>query len=101
MKIRFLKPAQSEIADAVAWYETQAHGLGSHFLDDFDRAVRRIVAYPYSSLKIEGGIRRGLLSKFPFGIISGIDIETVIVVAVAHMHREPRYWVDRLHGTGE
>ena len=96
MKIRFLKPAQSEVDDAFAWYESQSQGLGTQFLDEFDRAVRRILAYPLASAEIGDGLRRCLLSRFPYGIIYGIDAETVIVVAVAHLHREPRYWIDRL-----
>jgi len=96
MKVRFLKPAQSEVDDAVAWYDSQSHGLGTQFLDDLDRVIRRIVAYPLSSMEIEQGLRRCLFSRFPYGIIYGIDSETVIVVAVAHLHREPKYWIDRL-----
>jgi len=96
MKVRFLIPAQSEVDDAVAWYDSQSRSLGIQFLDDLDRTVRRIVAYPFASTKIEEGLRRCLLSRFPYGIIYGIDSETVIVIAVAHLHREPRYWIDRL-----
>jgi plasmid stabilization system protein ParE len=96
MKVRFLKPAQAEVDDAFAWYEAQSYGLGTQFLDDFDRAVRRVVAYPLASSEIEDGLWRCLLSRFPYGIIYGIDAETIIVVAVAHLHREPRYWIDRL-----
>jgi plasmid stabilization system protein ParE len=96
MKVRFLRLAQSEVDDTFAWYETQSQGLGTQFLDDFDRAVRRIAAYPFASTEIEEGLRRCLLSRFPYGIIYGIDSETIIVVAVAHLHREPRYWIDRL-----
>jgi len=65
-------------------------------LDDLDRAVRRIAAFPLANTEIEEGLRRCLLSKFPYGIIYGLDSEIVIVVAVAHLHREPRYWIDRL-----
>lgn len=96
MKIRFLKPAQSEVDDAFLWYDSQTHGLGTQFLDDLDRAVRRIAAFPLANTEIEEGLRRCLLSKFPYGIIYGLDSEIVIVVAVAHLHREPRYWIDRL-----
>lgn len=96
MKIRFLKPAQSELDDAVAWYDSQSRGLGIQFLDDIDRVIRRIATYPLSSVEIEQGLRRCLLSRFPYGIIYGIDSETIIVVAVAHSHREPRYWIDRI-----
>jgi hypothetical protein len=98
MKVLFLKPAQFEVDDTVAWYNTQSHGLGMQFLDDIDRTIRRIVAYPLSSVEIEQGLRRCLLSRFPYGIIYGVDSETIIVVAVAHLHREPRYWIDRIVG---
>ncbi len=96
MKVLFLKHAQSEVDDAVAWYDSQSHSLGIQFLDSFDRAVRRILAYPLASTKIEDGLHRCLLSRFPYGIIYGLDAETIIVIAVAHLHREPRYWIDRL-----
>lgn len=96
MKIRFLKPAQSEVDDAVTWYNSQSRGLGIQFLDDIDRAIRRIATYPLSSIEIEQGLRRCLLPRFPYGIIYGIDSETIIVVAVAHLHRDPRYWIDRI-----
>lgn len=33
MKVRFLAPAQSELDDAVAWYNEQAAGLGLEFLE--------------------------------------------------------------------
>ncbi len=96
MKVRFLKPAQSEVDDAFIWYETQSPGLGTQFLDEFDRSVRRISAYPLASSEIDDGLRRCLLSRFPYGIIYGIDSETIVVVAVAHLHREPQYWIDRI-----
>jgi len=96
MKVLFSKPAQLEVDDAVTWYDTQSSGLGTQFLDDLDRTVRRIVAYPLSCQEIEPELRRGLLSRFPYGIIYGIDDDTIIIIAVAHLHREPRYWINRI-----
>ena len=46
--------------------------------------------------EIEPGVRRCLLARFPYGLIYGLDGEMLVVVAVAHLHREPRYWVDRI-----
>jgi plasmid stabilization system protein ParE len=96
MRIHFLKLAQSEVDDAFSWYDSQAHGLGIQFLDDLDRAVRRIAAFPFANAEIEDGLRRCLLSKFPYGVIYVLESEAIIIVAVAHLHREPRYWIDRL-----
>ena len=96
MKIRFLKPAQLEVDDAVLWYDSQSQDLGTQFLDDLDRTIRRIAAFPLSCTEIEPDLRRCLFTRFPYGIIYGIDSDTVIVVAVAHLHRKPRYWIDRI-----
>ena len=96
MNVRFLTLAQREVDDAVAWYDGQAAGLGQEFLDELDRAVRRAVAFPMSCPEIDPGIRRCLLARFPYGLIYGVDGETIVVIAVAHLHREPRYWVDRI-----
>jgi plasmid stabilization system protein ParE len=96
MNVRFLVPAQQELDDAVTWYDQQADGLGKEFLDELDRVIRRVVTYPLAALEIEPGLRRGLLARFPYGIIFGLDGDTVVVVAVAHLHREPRYWADRI-----
>ena len=96
MKVRFLAPAQRELDDAVAWYDEQAAGLGREFLDELDRAVRRVLSFPLSYPEIEPGIRRCRLARFPYGLIYGIDGENLVVVAVAHLHRQPRYWIDRV-----
>ena len=96
MKIRFLMPADREVDDAVIWYDNQLAGLGREFLDEIDRSVRLVRAYPEASTEIEPGIRRWLMARFPYSLIYGIDQETIVVIAVAHLHREPGYWVDRL-----
>jgi hypothetical protein len=46
--------------------------------------------------EIEPGIRRCRLARFSYGLIYGVDGETIVIVAVAHLHRRPRYWIDRI-----
>ena len=53
-------------------------------------------SFPLAAVEIEPEIRRSLLARFPYALIYGMDDRTLIVIAVAHTHREPRYWVDRL-----
>ena len=96
MKVRFLTLAQRELDDAVGWYNDQVPGLGIEFLDELDRAVHRVVDFPLSFPEIERGIRRCRLARFPYGLIYGVDGETIVVLAVAHLHRQPRYWIGRL-----
>jgi len=96
MKVRFLSLAQSEVDDAVAWYNNQADGLGLDFLDELDRSLRRALEYPLACPEIVSGLRRCLFARFPFGLIYGMENDSIVIVAVAHLHREPRYWADRL-----
>jgi hypothetical protein len=95
MKIRFIDPAGQELDQAVDWYESQISGLGVEFLDEMDRTIRRIAAWPFSCEEIAPDIRRCIVNRFPYGLIYGIDDETIVILAVAHLHREPRYWVNR------
>ncbi len=82
--------------DAYAWHERQAIGLSLEFLDEIDRTIHRIKAYPYSCEKMTVGLRRALVNRFPYGLIYGLEDDSLVVVAVAHLHREPYYWIDRI-----
>lgn len=96
MKVKFLTLARQEVDDAFAWFNERAEGKGVDFLDELDRVVRLVKAYPLASIEIEPEIRRCLFARFPYSLIYGIEDEIIVVIAVAHAHRSPRYWVDRL-----
>ena len=96
MNVRFLSLANHEVDAAVAWYTELAEDAGRDFLDELDRVVRLIRIYPFLATQIEVDIRRFLFALFPYSLIYGIHQETIVVIAVAHQHREPRYWTDRL-----
>ena len=96
MNVRFLTLAQHEVDEAVVWLDERAEGKGILFLDELDRVVRLVKAYPLASTEIEPEIRRCLFARFPYSLIYGIEDDTIVVVAVAHSRRSPRYWIDRL-----
>ena len=96
MNVRFLTLAQQEIDDVVVWYDERQPGRGLEFLDELDFVVRLIKAYPFASPEIEPEIRRCLFVCFPYSLIYGIEAETLVVIAVGHTHRHPRYWADRI-----
>lgn len=95
MKTSLLPLAQTELDEAFLWYEEQAIGLGYEFLDEFDQSVRLIVSFPELFEEIEEGVRRCLINRFPYGIIYGIDVDEIVVIAVAHLKRKPNYWIER------
>lgn len=97
MKIEFLEIAETELDQAYQWYETQQKSLGLQFLNEIDSSFRRIATYPESFVLISNGIRRCLVKRFPYGILYCIDCDKIIIVAVAHLHRKPYYWLSRLN----
>lgn len=96
MKIEFLESAQAELDDAFNWYETQQLKLGTQFLTELDAAIRRISSYPQSYALLSHDVRRCLIKRFPYAILYGINTNTIVIIAVAHLHRKPNYWMVRL-----
>lgn len=96
MKVRFLSPAAQELDDGFQWYQEQMIGLGYEFLAEIDEAVHRIIAWPQAHPLLKHALRRCLIRRFPYGLIYGLDAQTIVIVAVAHLHRKPFYWTRRI-----
>jgi toxin ParE2 len=96
VRVRFLEIAELELDEAVQWYRAQAPGLGDAFLIEVLTTAQRIVDHPQAWHPLEQGIRRCRLTRFPYGLIYSVESDHIIVLAVAHLHRRPDYWRDRL-----
>ncbi len=97
MNIQFLEPARAELLDAVSYYNHQRQGLGVEFADEVRLAIQRIIEYPQAWPLVAKRTRRCRTKRFPYGIIYQIRGDTLIIVAVLHLRREPRSWKARIH----
>ena len=95
-RIVFLDPAEEEMLEAAQYYERQTRGLGHEFLAEVQRTMARIMENPRLGQIVREGIRRRLMSKFPFGILYRIDPQEIVIIAVMHLRRRPGYWADRV-----
>jgi len=95
MRVLFTKFAKREMEDAVRYYELEFPGLGSSFMEEVRKAALRIAAYPQAWSIERGDVRKYLLYKFPYKLIYSIEKNNILVIAVAHQHRNPDYWVER------
>jgi plasmid stabilization system protein ParE len=95
MNIRFLPVAEQELDDAFCWYEEQAVGLGDVFLNEINKSLQLVATYPKVQTTVHNGIRRCLVNRFPYGIFYGIKNDSAVIVAVAHLKRQPKYWSQR------
>jgi hypothetical protein len=88
--------SSSKLDQAIQWYGAQAPGLGDVFLIEVLSVADRIVRFPQAWHPLGKDVRRCRVSRFPYGLIYTIDNGDILVLAVAHLHRRPDYWRDRL-----
>jgi hypothetical protein len=96
MEIRFLEIAQIELDETVAYYNTESIGLGDIFLLEVLNAIERIKHFPEAWHPFSNNTRRCQLHRFPYGIIYQILDTEILIIAIAHLHRKPDYWKDRI-----
>ena len=81
--VTFTPAAQAEAAEAQAWYETRAPGLGRQF-----RAELAAGALP----RRVPGRAPGPLHRFSYSLFFRIRPTAVVVLACFHARRDPRRW---------
>ena len=94
MRVVFNELTAAEIKDAVAYYELEIGGLGSLFREEVKNGINRIKEYPEAWAKERGEIRRYVLHRFPYKILYSIGEDHIFIIAIAHQHRKPDYWID-------
>ena len=87
--------AKREYEDALEYYEAQEEGLGEKFRIAVWEAIAILDRFPEIGEQVRSGIRKILLRRFPYKLIYSVIDDMVYIIAVAHGHREPDYWVDR------
>ena len=87
--------AVREIGEAYEWYEEQVSGLGKDFLEALAEQFKTIARSPQLYAETQRGVRRALLSRFPYGVFYASKGDIVSVLGVVHTSRHPRRWPRR------
>ena len=95
MRVIFTRVARQELEDAIRYYELEYSGLGRRFKEEARKATLRITAYPQAWSIERGDVRKCLLHKFPYKLMYSKEDDHILVIAVAHQHRKPDYWIGR------
>ncbi len=93
--IRYLTLAETEIDDAVFWYQKSSQDQSLKFLAELQRALHVVLTHPFIGLEITPGVHRYRLKRFPYTLIYRPKRDSIVVIALAHQQREPNYWLDR------
>jgi len=93
MKVLFSKFAKQELEDAVAFYQTEQIGLGNAFKNEIKSSLKRISEHPEAWSIELNEVRKALLHRFPYKILYSIEKDCILILAIAHQHRKPDYWI--------
>ncbi|MBW4429691.1 MAG: type II toxin-antitoxin system RelE/ParE family toxin [Nostoc desertorum CM1-VF14] len=95
MRYVFHPEALAEYGEAVQYYAQQRTEVAQAFVNAVEDAVYRVREAPTRYATIDEDIRRCMTDKFPYGILYIIEPDYILILAVMHCSREPRYWKDR------
>jgi toxin ParE1/3/4 len=93
--IEFHPEAASEYYAALSWYRDRSIKAARQFEAEFVRAVEQVQNAPERWPTYSNDCRRFLLHQFPFQIVYQFG-KDVLILAVAHTHRRPGYWKQRI-----
>lgn len=96
MKLKLLIVAQTDVANAIAYYNSEKPGLGGEFATEVRKTIERILQYPKAWALVSQRTRRCQVNRFPYGVFYSLKKDIVVVSAILHNHREPRTWQTRL-----
>jgi plasmid stabilization system protein ParE len=91
-QVEYFPEASRELEAALDWYLQRSQQAAEAFLREMDRALAVIAGAPTIWPRFEAGTRRYLLHRFPYNIIYRETEAGIVVVAVVHQKRRPRYW---------
>ena len=104
LPFRVLHAARRELLEAAHWFKREdglavAREFGAAYRAQLQRARQlprsgHLVAALPARLEFE--VRRFLFERFAYALYVAVVQDELVVLAVAHQHRRPRYWIRRL-----
>jgi plasmid stabilization system protein ParE len=89
--------AETELGDAAVYYAKHASlAVAEAFLAEFERVRDLLVENPLRGPHGDYGLRMYHFDRFPYTVIYEPEPSGPQIYAIAHQHREPGYWVERL-----
>jgi len=92
----FHPEAWAELENADSWYRQRSPETSIRFIAAVFGALEDIARWPHTWPEYLHGARRFVLQRFPYSIVYRENESDIHVLAVAHSHRRPGYWKDRM-----
>jgi plasmid stabilization system protein ParE len=93
--VDILPPAEAEIREAFLWYFERSAIAANAFRTEVLAAIDGLSESAETWPVDDDGVRHIVLRHFPYTVHYEILDRRVVVLAVAHQRRRPRYWKNR------
>lgn len=70
MNVSFHPEAAAEFEEIFDYYEDCQTGLGKQLAQEVEACIQLVKDYPLAWAMIDGSVRRMLIRRFPFGLLS-------------------------------
>jgi len=96
-KIKINPSARLDLIEAIDWYNKQQSNLGFHFYKYTQSTLDNIQKNPSGFAIRYKNIRTAIVKKFPYMVHYIIDqqIDTINVLAIICMYRNPESWFEK------
>lgn len=92
----FVDEAREEFLAEVAYYNAAEVGLGIRFSIAVEKAAALAMTFPTIGAVSGYGTRRVVVKDFPFVVIYKSLPIGLVIFAIAHQSRRPKYWRERV-----
>ena len=99
--VRRPRPVEEDQLAAALWYDEQQPGLGDEFLDEVEAVINALVDHALLYSIRFADVRCARLRRFKrYGVYYLIRGSEIILVAIHHGSRDPRWLAERLKPFG-
>ena len=85
-----------DLNEALEFYLSKSPKIAHDFYSIIEYSLKTIQNAPKRWKIIENSFRSYVISRFPFKIIYFEEENEIIVIAIAHLKRNPDYWKTRI-----
>jgi plasmid stabilization system protein ParE len=97
VKVRYLPPAEAELAEALSWYHQRSPVSAQRFDEEVAIVDRLLTRHPQVGTPAGRlGVRLFRVHGFPYMVVYAAEPGEIVVIAMAHQRRQAAYWMDRL-----
>lgn len=96
MNIKILPIANDDLLNGYDFYEQQAKGIGSYFLDSLFSDIDSLLIYHEIYPVFFGQYHRMLSKRFPFAIYYTIENKNIIIYAILDCRKNPAWIKEKL-----